>query len=83
MATLTIKNVRVLDPVLNKNETATITCPVEGDDVVIDGEGLYAFPAFVDVHVHLRDPGCYRRFLPAREGAARSRLHRECPDKRS
>ncbi|MEA5003333.1 MAG: dihydroorotase [Christensenella sp.] len=26
-------------------------------DRVIDGQGLYAFPGFVDLHCHLRDPG--------------------------
>ena len=24
---------------------------------VINGDGLYMFPGFVDVHVHLREPG--------------------------
>ena len=70
MATLTIKNVRVLDPVLNKNETATVTCSVEGEDITIDGEGLYAFPAFVDVHVHLRDPGFTEKETLETGGAA-------------
>ena len=46
-----------LDPVLNRNETATLTAFVEGPDTTMDGAGLMAFPAFVDVHVHLRDPG--------------------------
>lgn len=27
------------------------------DDVVIDGEGLTALPGFIDMHVHLREPG--------------------------
>ena len=57
MATLTVKNVRIIDPVLNRSETATLSVPVEGADKTVDGEGLMAFPAFVDVHVHLRDPG--------------------------
>lgn len=57
MATLTIKNVRIIDPVLNRDEITTINLPVEGADKTIDGAGLMAFPAFVDVHVHLRDPG--------------------------
>ena len=57
MATLTIKNVRIIDPVLNRDEITTINLPVEGADKTIDGGGLMAFPAFVDVHVHLRDPG--------------------------
>lgn len=57
MATLTVNNVRIIDPVLNRNETATLTAFVEGPDTTMDGAGLMAFPAFVDVHVHLRDPG--------------------------
>lgn len=57
MATLTVNNVRIIDPVLNRNETATLTAFVEGPDRTMDGAGLMAFPAFVDVHVHLRDPG--------------------------
>ncbi len=27
------------------------------DDMVIDGEGLTALPGFIDMHVHLREPG--------------------------
>ena len=57
MATLTVKNIRVIDPVLNRDETTTLSVPVKGEEKTIDGEGLMAFPAFVDVHVHLRDPG--------------------------
>lgn len=57
MATLTVKNIRVIDPVLNRDETTTLSVPVKGEEKTIDGEGLMAFPAFVDVHAHLRDPG--------------------------
>lgn len=57
MATLTVKHVHIVDPVKNHFETETFSVPVSGDDLVIDGRELYAFPAFVDVHVHLRDPG--------------------------
>ena len=57
MATLTVKNVRIIDPVSRRYETATLIVPVEGADKTVDGEGLMAFPAFVDVHGHLRDPG--------------------------
>ena len=32
-----------------------LATPADGE--VIDGEGLHAFPAFVDPHVHLRTPG--------------------------
>lgn len=44
MATLTIKNVRIIDPVLNRDEITTINLPVEGAVKTIDGEGLMAFP---------------------------------------
>lgn len=27
------------------------------DDQVIDASGCYVFPGFIDLHVHLRDPG--------------------------
>jgi dihydroorotase len=33
------------------------TAPEEDGVEVVDAEGLYAFPAFVDPHVHLRAPG--------------------------
>ncbi|MFH1754449.1 MAG: dihydroorotase [Candidatus Latescibacterota bacterium] len=31
--------------------------PDMGDKVVVDGNGLYLSPGFVDIHVHLREPG--------------------------
>lgn len=31
--------------------------PELGDKVVVDGKGLYLAPGFVDIHVHLREPG--------------------------
>lgn len=67
MEKILIKNVRVIDPSQKLDEIMDIlaedtilslgkdvTCP---DATVIDGTGLCAAPGFVDIHVHLRDPG--------------------------
>ena len=60
-----IKNIRVIDPANDRDETGDIYIKdgvivpdiPEGDDDVIDGSGLIAGPGLVDVHVHFRDPG--------------------------
>lgn len=61
---LIIKNVRIIDPTVNKDEIGDIY--VDGGVIaekeqdgfeVIDGSGLVAAPGLVDMHVHLRDPG--------------------------
>lgn len=44
MATLTVKNVRIIDPVSRRYETATLTVPVDGTDKTVEGDGLMAFP---------------------------------------
>ena len=69
--TVLIRGARALDPrvgldgpadlLLRSGEIAEIGAPgaleaPEGAEV-IDAEGLHAFPAFVDPHVHLRTPG--------------------------
>jgi dihydroorotase len=70
-ADLLIRGCRILDPRAGVDQTgdllvrggqiAEIGAPgsVEaGDEVeVVEGEGLHAFPAFFDPHVHLRTPG--------------------------
>lgn len=60
-ANVTIRNVRVLDPLARMDEVRNlpITDGVIGGDggEVIDGSGLVAVPGFVDPHVHLRVPG--------------------------
>ncbi|MCR4831767.1 MAG: dihydroorotase [Pseudobutyrivibrio sp.] len=66
---LIIKNGRVLNPPTDTNEILDIKIdgniisaidagivPVSSD-VVIDAEGCYVFPGFIDMHVHFRDPG--------------------------
>ncbi len=62
-----IKNAHIIDPSQSLNEVCDIL--VEngivaeiGRDIscecdILDGTGLYAAPGFVDMHVHLRDPG--------------------------
>ncbi len=67
---LVIRGATVLDPgsgiegphdiVIRDGEIAELAAPGSGaeDGVeVIEGEGLHAFPAFFDPHVHLRAPG--------------------------
>jgi dihydroorotase len=66
---LLIRGARLLDPAANIDETADLL--VRGGEIaqigqdierpdgaeIVDAEGLHAFPAFVDPHVHLRTPG--------------------------
>ncbi len=64
---LLITGARVLDPSGERRvdvridgttivEVAAQVSPVDGDDV-IDATGLVVSPGFVDLHVHLREPG--------------------------
>lgn len=68
MKKLLIRNVRVIDPEVKRDEVADIL--IEGDRIadikpdiacedacVIDRSGCIAVPGLVDVHVHLREPG--------------------------
>ena len=66
--TILIKNGHVLDPKTGRNAICDvlidgdrITKPEENIDVeadrVIDASGCYVMPGFIDLHVHLRDPG--------------------------
>ena len=63
--TLTFTGARVVDPASNRDEVANVTI---GDGIVtevgdqrdgelIDADGLVLAPGFVDLHVHLREPG--------------------------
>lgn len=65
---LLIKNAFAVSPADGFNEPMDILVSVgkiaavgknlsAGDAEVLNAEGLYAFPGFVDMHVHLRDPG--------------------------
>lgn len=66
--TILIKNGHVLDPVTGKDGICDVL--IDGDritkteenlnveaDKVLDASGCYVMPGFVDLHVHLRDPG--------------------------
>ncbi len=70
MSTLAIHGARVIDPALGRDGIADIVIvdgriarvgPDEGSAVIdaerIDAAGLVATPGFVDLHVHLRQPG--------------------------
>ena len=68
MAALLIKNGRVIDPASGRDEVAdvwienerikgigpSLTAP---DAAVFDATGLIVAPGFIDMHVHLREPG--------------------------
>ena len=70
-ATLLLRGARLLDPRSDLDEPADLlvrdgliadvgeagALEVAEDTEVVEGEGLHAFPAFVDPHVHLRTPG--------------------------
>lgn len=67
-ASILIKNVRIVDIGVDKvsdifiqngliSEIASNISAGEGDVRIIDGEGLTAIPALMDMHVHFRDPG--------------------------
>lgn len=63
-----IKNGHVVDPLYKRDEVLDVLIEdkkiikVETDisetaDKIIDASGLYVMPGFIDLHVHLRDPG--------------------------
>ena len=61
---LKIKNIRVIDPLNNKDEICDLYIDEDGKIQTsgiateeFDGTGKIAYPGFVDVHVHFRDPG--------------------------
>jgi len=69
-AHLVLRRATVLDPVagidsvhdvvIRGGEIAALAAPGEGETdgaEVVEAEGLHAFPAFFDPHVHLRTPG--------------------------
>jgi dihydroorotase len=68
-ATVLVRGARLLDPrsglngvsdvLVRDGQIAEISATLEAPDgaEVVEAEGLHAFPAFVDPHVHLRTPG--------------------------
>ncbi|HJM89797.1 MAG TPA: dihydroorotase [Dehalococcoidia bacterium] len=86
MSTLAIHNARVIDPALGRDGIADIVIvdgriarigPDEGSAVIdaerIDASGLVAAPGFVDLHVHLRQPGFEHKETIATGTAAAAR----------
>jgi dihydroorotase len=68
MATLWIKNARVIDPASRRDSAgdlfvrdgrmaATLSAAERKRARTIDGRGLVAAPGLVDIHVHFREPG--------------------------
>lgn len=66
--TILIKNGQVINPATQMNEVADVLVEnstvtkiekeiTEKADRVIDAKGCYVMPGFIDLHVHLRDPG--------------------------
>lgn len=69
MSSVLIKNVHLFDPTHDLDEVGD--CHIEGNEIralgkklkvsedtpVHDGKGAWCFPGFVDLHVHLREPG--------------------------
>ena len=49
-----VEDIVIVDGVIAERGSNIATHP---EDVVIDATGLKVAPAFVDVHVHLREPG--------------------------
>lgn len=64
---LLIKNARVISPadgldgvqdiLISDGKIVSVAKDIDGADEIIDAAGLCAVPGFVDMHVHLRDPG--------------------------
>lgn len=66
--TILVKNGRIINPATNFDEKADILVEdgviskigkgIKGKaDQTVDAKGCYVFPGFIDLHVHLRDPG--------------------------
>ncbi len=82
--TLLIKNGRVTDPATNTDAVADILVEdgriarvepgisEEADDQ-IDAAGCFVMPGFIDLHVHLRDPGAEHKETVATGAAAAAR----------
>ena len=65
MSATTFTGARVVDPATGRDEVANVTVDGEHiaavgrqrDGTVVDAAGLVLSPGFVDLHVHLREPG--------------------------
>ena len=81
---LIIKNGRVIDPAVKQDSLADILIQdgkivkvmqgmEEAADCQIDARGCFVMPGFIDLHVHLRDPGFERKETVATGAAAAAR----------
>lgn len=72
------KNIAIVDGRIAELSESIETTP---NDTIIDAEGLVVAPAFVDVHVHLREPGFgYKeRIATGTAAAARGGYTTVCP----
>ena len=65
MTAITLQGARVVDPASERDEVTNVTIDdgvvaavgTQTDGDVIDADGLVLAPGFVDLHVHLREPG--------------------------
>ncbi len=65
----------VLDVRIDGDQVTEMTqnLQVRDDDELIDASGCYVFPGFIDLHVHLRDPGLTQKEDIATGSAAAAR----------
>lgn len=74
MGKICIENVQIVDPFYSSVKKQDIEIDTETPGTVeIDGTGKYVFPAFVDVHIHLRHPGYPEK--ETLESGAQAALH--------
>lgn len=82
--TLLIRNGRVINPATGQDSVADIfiqdgvICKImpqiqQAADQQINAEGCYVMPGFIDLHVHLRDPGLERKETVVTGAAAAAR----------
>lgn len=50
-------NIFIMDGLISEISSATPSCSTE--NILFDMEGCFVFPGFIDVHVHLREPGFF------------------------
>ena len=81
---LLIKNGHVIDPEIKLDMVRDVLIRddrivrvdeniSDAADEVIDANGMYVMPGFIDLHVHLRDPGLTYKETLATGGAAAAR----------
>ena len=85
--TILIKNGRVINPATGTDETLDVLVEngvvagteksiKEKCDRVIDAKGCFVMPGFIDMHVHLRDPGFEQKeTIERRKGSSARRIY--------